>query len=90
MGNPYIPLNLGIESRRNDTPVVTVNQGSYNPSVGAVIGGVVGEVTNFTIGALLTGALGSLQDSIGGTTMTAEAKAEIVRQNQITGLYNII
>lgn len=77
-------LNLAGGNRYNggDVHTVIINPEGSGSCIGAVIANTVLDIG----GLLLTGAV----SGSGSTTMTAEEKAETIRQNQITGLYNII
>ena len=89
MVNGYRPLKLG-SNRSSDTGLnISFDPGYKSPSVGAQIGlGVVGGIFDSIL--KYYAADPTTRGSGGGTTMTAEEKAETIRQNQITGLYNII
>lgn len=76
-------LNLA-GGNRYTGPTINIKAGS-DSCTGAVIANTL--VNTLGIGMLLLTGAGS---GSGSTTMTAEKKAETIRQNQITGLYNII
>ena len=87
----YNPLMLGSNISR-DASNITFNIGeNESPSVGAQIGQFgLGLASVFLNVARCYAADPTTRGGGGGTTMTAEEKAETIRQNQITGLYNII